>query len=364
MVEPLNKRDTGFVMAFPRTRHLLAGAVAGLGSALWLNAAGPLAGVVAVGSVLTLVHTLALALIAVLAMLVTTAGTLVAADWRADVQSRHAWAQIDVAAVAELSLDAGAATPSQIESRYPSPVDNEALRSVFRAHRFASPAPTPEPMPARLAAVHPTRLAEPGEPILAPSLPAAAAKISCDNATNTAVVSEIAIPRQATGKTESATRAEAPVLVAAYRGPPQPRRVKQAPSRTRLLVYASTWSGWPARDRCILTHAPPGGHIADIVVLGSHRNDRDRREPLPHPSTSDNIARNAGPPSCRGPPPIESGRQRRAGALPLGDPVVRDNLGKRVPVCAAELDVIATYLDQALRDLVVSATAAPKQEKT
>jgi hypothetical protein len=63
-------------------------------------------------------------------------------------------------------------------------------------------------------------------------------------------------------------------------------------------------------------------------------------------------------------PSVESGRQRRAGALPVADPVVVDNLGRRVAVCAAELDVIETYLDQELRDVLASATAAPEQEKT
>jgi hypothetical protein len=34
------------------------------------------------------------------------------------------------------------------------------------------------------------------------------------------------------------------------------------------------------------------------------------------------------------------------------DPIVRDNLGHPVPVHTSELDVIETYLDQALQDLL------------
>jgi hypothetical protein len=52
-----------------------------------------------------------------------------------------------------------------------------------------------------------------------------------------------------------------------------------------------------------------------------------------------------------------------AGALPQADPVVRDNLGHPVPVCAVELDVIETYLDQALRDLLGSPTTTADQGK-
>jgi hypothetical protein len=45
------------------------------------------------------------------------------------------------------------------------------------------------------------------------------------------------------------------------------------------------------------------------------------------------------------------------------DPIVRDNLGHQVPVCAAELDVIETYLDQVLRDLLASPTPRSQQEE-
>ena len=101
----LHGDDTGFVTLFARAPQLCAGALAGLGSALWLNVVGPFAGLVAAWGALILVNALAIAVVAVLAMLVTTAGTLLAADWRADAASRQAWAEIDVAA-AELRLPA------------------------------------------------------------------------------------------------------------------------------------------------------------------------------------------------------------------------------------------------------------------
>ena len=50
-------------------------------------------------------------------------------------------------------------------------------------------------------------------------------------------------------------------------------------------------------------------------------------------------------------------RDTSAGVLPMADPIVRDNLGPQAPVCTAELDVIETYLDHVLRDLLASSTA-------
>jgi hypothetical protein len=55
---------------------------------------------------------------------------------------------------------------------------------------------------------------------------------------------------------------------------------------------------------------------------------------------------------------------RPIGALRAVDPVVHDNLAHQVPVCAAELDVIETYLDQVLLDLLASGTPVPDREKS
>jgi hypothetical protein len=44
--------------------------------------------------------------------------------------------------------------------------------------------------------------------------------------------------------------------------------------------------------------------------------------------------------------------------------LVVDNLGHRVPICAAELDVIETYLGRALQDLLGSGASVPDREKS
>jgi hypothetical protein len=103
----------------------------------------------------------------------------------------------------------------------------------------------------------------------------------------------------------------------------------------------------------------------EVVVLTSCR-DAQRTQPA---ETATETARGTGiePPSCRGPPSL--GRQRHArGAAgraaptgrvsPDGDPLVRDNLGQPVSVCAAEVAVIETYLGDALEELFASSKAS------
>ena len=105
-----------------------------------MGAIAPLAALIAASwGALTIVHAIATAASAALAVLVTVAGALLAADWRADVQSRQAWVDVNVAA-AELSLPVSLVACGDLDPRYLPAVDNEALRRVFEAHRFAPPA--------------------------------------------------------------------------------------------------------------------------------------------------------------------------------------------------------------------------------
>jgi hypothetical protein len=367
-------------MASPRSLYVLAGAIAGLGSALWLNAIAPLAGLIAASwGALMIVHALAVAVTAVLAMLLTAAGALLAADWRADFQDRQAWAQLGPTAV-ELSLPVDTATPREIDPRYLPGVDNEALLRVFRAHRFASLAPALQTVPELPAALHATRLVVAS----AKALPAltirdAGPEITCSQEISSTVVSEVDISGRALRKLGSTMPADASIAVASSRRLPLALRAGRAAQRTRLVANAKAWAGWPARNERFQAWTLPCRHAADIVVLGSSRDDRP--QPVPDASTGGNIASSTEPPNCRGPPQVVAHRSRAteatpaklsvksarrgpvAGALPSADPVVRDNLGHHVPVCAAELDVIETYLDHVLRDLLASSTAGPEKEE-
>jgi hypothetical protein len=133
--------DAGFVTLFAQTPQLCAGTLAGVASALWLNVVGPFAGLVAAWGALILVNALAIALVAILAILVTTAGTLIAADWRAEAASHQAWAECDIDAVGGLHLPTASVTPSQIDPRYLIVSVRDDVQSIFRGHRFTSPAP-------------------------------------------------------------------------------------------------------------------------------------------------------------------------------------------------------------------------------
>lgn len=359
-------------MTFPRTPHVLVGAIAWLGSVLWLSGIAPLAGLIAASwGALTIVHTLAVAVTAVLAMLVAAAGVLLAADWRADVQNGQAWAQLSPVAV-ELSLPVSAVTPWEIDARYLPAADDEALRPTFRAYRsvpLASVLETTAEVPAAICATW-IGGASP-EPVPARTTWNAAPKIACDQGSSTAVVPEVDSAGQASGTAPRTMRAKAPIVVATHRGLPIAHHAGRAAVRTRLVVNARAWSGRLAPDMCVVTRTPLGRRTADIIVLSSSRDDQTR--PLADASTRGNIASGTEPPSCRGPPqrghracgvrtaPSKLAAKRAAhvpgaGKWPAADLMVRDDFGQRVLVCPAELDVIETYLDHVLQELLASST--------
>jgi hypothetical protein len=296
---------------------------------------------------LLLVNALAVAVVAALAMLVTAAGTLLAADWQADAASRQAWAEIDVAA-AEFRLPAGTVAPPQIDPHYLMATDGEPRRNVFGAHRFASPAPALQACTDRSAAVCPARTdpASGGSirPVAAPeAVPRIAPNIG------TAAASDFALARPAYRKAASAAQ---PLIVASCRALKQVVGAKRDVSAARLVANGGAWSDWLACERCILTRAPPAWHVADDVVLSGDRGDRDQPD-LPAPSTGVSTVKSGESPSCRG-PPTGSWKVRAAGAPRPADPIVCDDFGRQVPICAAELNVIETHLDHMLREVLAT----------
>jgi len=262
-------------------------------------------------------------------------------------------ARTNVAVIVRRVLSAE--TPWEIDPRYLPAADSEALRRIFRAHRVASALP------------------------VLPAITGAAPEITCPQGISSGTVSELRIADRALRTLASTGPANASNAAASRRGPPVALRAGRATPLTRLVANANAWSGWPSRDVCLLTRTGPEWRSADIVVLSKSRDDQAR--PTPDRSEGGNIASSTEPPSCRGPPQVVGHRSRAAamtpaklsdksarqatavGALPTANPVVRDNLGRQVPVCAAELDVIETYLDQVLRDLLVSSTAGSEQEQ-
>lgn len=337
---------TDFVTLFARAPQLCAAALAGLGSALWFNVVGPFAGLVAAWGALIPVNALAIAVVAVLAILVTTAGTLLAADWQADASSRQAWVEIDVAA-AELRLRPESVALSQIDPRYLTATTSEALPSVSRTHRFASSALVVE---AATEASCATRIvvaaAEPIPPIAASeAAPRIARKIS------TAAASVVATAHSPCWKPARASLGQELLVVASRRARPRGFRAGTAAIAAHLVANG-VWSERVPHHQCVLTRAPPDRRVADIVVLSGDRGDRDQPD-LPGPSTGDGADNIDEPPSCQG-PPKGSWKVRAVGAPRPADPIVCDDLGRQVPICAAELDVIETYLDHVLREVLAT----------
>jgi hypothetical protein len=337
----LDGAKVSFRSVFSRTPLVCTGAIAGLGSALWPN-------VVAAWSALTLVSAFTVVLVAVLAILLTAAESLVVADWRADVANCQAWAEIDIAA-AELCRPAQRAAPSRIDPCYVVAADGEELQGVFCAHRIASLSPgqdvsqrLPEAVPATGIIV------DPGRPV--PPIAALETVSRVARSIQTPAASDGAMTRPTHRDAAKASLGRALAVAASHSARSQMLRAESTVSAVRLVANGGTWSDGLVGDRRVL---PPHGHSANIVVLCGDRDSRDRCG-FPAVSTRDGAVDSDELPGCRGPPTAE-GRPRTTKRVPDGpsaDAAVRDNFGDQVPVCAAELRVIETYLDEVLRDVL------------
>lgn len=347
-----------------RVPYLVVGAAAGLGTALWLEGIMAPAGLMAASSaVSTIMEALVVVATSVLAMLATAAGALVTSDWQADVQSRRAWAQLGLKP-AELSLRVDPETAWDIDPRYWAPADNEALQQVLRAHRFALSMAVDHAIAEVPAGVRAGRMVVASvEPFPAQSTRDAEPKSARDQESGTGTLSEADTSGRALGKLIDAGAAVASKLARSHRA--VTFRVKRAAAQPRLVANSPAWADWLARDARI-----PVSHTADVIVLGSRQDDRTR--PLPAHSVGQNVSECTAPASCRGPQrqaraaagtTSEQRQAQRASAVPATIPIVRDDLGQEIPICAAELDVIETYLGHVLADLLVSSTDGSEQAK-
>jgi hypothetical protein len=334
----------GLVSVFARAPQQCAGTVAGLASALWLNAVGACAGLVAAWGALTLVNGIAVVLVGVLAMLVTAAGSLMAADWRAEVASRQAWAEIGIE-LAELCQP----EPSAIDPCYLVTTDNHGLQSVFRAHRLAPPSAAPGTRAHLPAAASATGIvAEASKPL---STAAGWAGLP--------TVDDDAMAFQRRGRAGMAL-VQAPSAAVSCRVRLGIAHEHTA-SAVRLVANGGIWSdGFVGGERVL----PPHAERAETVVLSGAQGRRDQSG-FPDASTRDSAVDSDELPSCRGPPTADIRWAHATRTVPDGrtaDPVVRDNLGDQVPVCAAELHVIETYLDQVLHDILAPGASAQDGE--
>ncbi len=328
-------------MAVRRSLYLAVGAAAapvGLCASAMAPVAGVLAGAIAVGLVL----------------LVTAAGALLAADWRAEVGSRQAWAEV-ASAWAEGSSGVGLES-ADVDGGYVPAIESDALRQVFGIHRV---------LPSRaVAAMELPAASSVSRPAAARALPTRTAweglRESASDRGNDAGASVGGDP--AGHATLERSRPAKNLGVEAAGRAARSCRVARGGAGLRLAVNAGP--GWPASGRTLAIHE------AEVVVLADRRDARRMR---PAEAATESVR---GPgielPSCRGPPSL--GRQRPARgpagraapprrAPPDGDPLVRDNLGQPIPICAAEVTVIETYLGNALGELFASSKAASEPEQ-
>ncbi|MBN9278574.1 MAG: hypothetical protein J0I57_13255, partial [Hyphomicrobium sp.] len=275
------------------------------------GALAPVAGAAVTFCTLGAVHVAAAVLIGVLATFIAFAGWLIASDWQADVQSRHDWAEIGLTP-AHLSPTVEAGPASDIGPCYLVNESDKTLRLLFLAHRAAAQTVRGVPAPASSTERPPAQ-----------AVP--------DRVSDAGAVSKADAFKLASSK-EVSTRSAA-TKISSWKGR---SREEVIAARVRLVANGDTW---PAPIPLRVDKA------ADIIVL----SDR-QREPapgLPEASVATNGAETTAQPTCRGPP---RSRVRRAAVLP--DPVVGDNFGPRLPIGRAELDVLETYLERELRELL------------
>ena len=292
-----------------------------------LSALAPVAGAAATFGTPGAVHIAAAVLIGVLATFVAFAGLLMASDWQADAQSRHDWAEIGLTP-AQLSLAVETGPASDMGFRYLATGSDEAVPRVFRANHVAAQIASNAPrstQPAEQPSSHP----------------------EWDQGRAAAAPLQAHAPENALRPVVGAPSRVASVVARDWK---RKRRTSEIAPSLRLVANSDTWPDWPAPI------PPRADKTADIIVLSDRQCEQ--APPLPEASIVSNGAESMAQPTCRGPP---RSRARRSTVPP--DPVVCDNFGPRLPIARAELDVIETYLERELRELLGRAKQADASEK-
>jgi hypothetical protein len=301
----------------------------------------------AIGSLV--VHVVLVPATAVVAMLIAAAGALLVADWRADQESRQAWAEL-APRVAEWNEAMGCDVVDRLDPAYLPALDSDTVRRVLRSHRSAIAV-------APVQAITETCSRYPAAGDVSDAAPTA----TCSGEIRTAEVSRRGQIERARAPT-AATLVESDHRVAFA-------RCAEHGVPTRLVVNGS---GWSPPEWGVLTWSTPW-RPARIIVLGARQGDQTTPA---EPCAGGEIGSSTEPPSCRGPPSRRRSSHAKAvtaakplidhppgaPALSSGDPVVRDNLGEPIPVTAAEVDAIETYLGPLLDELLGSCPGSESRQ--
>ena len=325
------------IMAFARGSCVLISLAAGLAAALWLCG---IMHPVSLMDASTIAHAVAVVATSVVAMVATAIGALMVSDRQTDVQSRHDWAQLGLTP-AQVSVAVELTAASDIDPRYLTSPSEAALRQVFRAYRAAAQMTHSVPGAARSAK--------------RPSAQPVPDQMSDAGAASDADVSKRASPK-AVGTRPAAGQASWKSR----------RREKAVAGQLRLVANGAGWPRWTTRT------SPPAARVVEVIVLSASQDHR--AQPQPDASVDLDSADRTARPGCRGPPQVVARRREATGSTierrwggsanaSSDDIIVRDDLGPQIPVCAAEVEVIETYLGRLLDDLLASSTAKPGSDK-
>ena len=303
--------------------------------------------------------------------LTAIAGALVLADMWADADAARAWQQIYTELIL-LGEPAETAPDSRIGARYFGGPQDERLRRVLLAHRFEVPVSPPnsavECVPAHAdakVACSPNGVDACSE--FSATIAHIAAIAPADALANPAVILHHRAPKliaSSANRLDKIGNASEDRRRGHSRGP-------RTASKIRLVANARPSWDCPGR-RKTGSHRPPAGRlVADVIVLAD-RDGRDQGRAIAEVRAG--ITAPAQP-GCRGPPAAGSHqlracepestrgargsrhRPRTDAATAPADPTVVDDLGDRVPVGVAELEVVEAYGGDLLRDLLTAVGA-------
>jgi hypothetical protein len=241
------------------------------------------------------------------------------------VRNRQEWAQLGLTPV-HISRPPELACESDLDPRYSAPASDDTLRRVLQVYRLAAQTTCSAPSPDRPASRRSTQAVS-------------------DQANDAGASSKADTSERTSSKSvgTQATRAK----TVWWKGR---SRAKVLAARVRLVANGGTWPDRPAPV------PRPVDKAADIIVLSYHQ--REQAPPLPEASVISNGAESTAQPTSRGPP-----RPRARRSTAPSDPVVCDNFGPRLPIGRAELDVLETYLERELRELLGYTKQADNSEK-
>lgn len=290
----------------------------------------------------------------VLAAMTGAAGVLIAADVRADMTAAREWNDVQADAFV-IAAPAETASIDRVDALYVAGPQDEGLRRILLAHRFMVPVPPPNAIGSLAPKRDDVRVVPAGTSIK-PEVQAVRTVCVANSLGET-----LAAPA-------AAQRKLGPQLISSNEksalGRNQTYAVRKVPVLKRIANANTRWD-WPFFATAP-TSRVPGSDFGFSAIVLADRNGRDETsapsDVAPEPETTVQ-------PCCRG-PPVGTGRRHgadgaahlgkpfreihRSRAIPPADLVVIDNLGDRIPVCQAELEVLEAYLEDVLDDMLGS----------